>query len=205
MLIPCFISIFSRDKDNDRSRRAVSYSGSTTNSVPRAAPRRMSLMKEPPPPPPPKPSLSHTSSINSSITAPSPIPSKFPQTEYNLIEKFDSTSNLSVTQQNAYQGSSTISNNYSSLLCHARSTTSPTAVRKREKLLHRFSDAATLGRKLKKKKNTNRTCHSMTEAIEMLADPVIEDEFFVSTLFNVFMYVYNNNNIKRQIYSNVGK
>ncbi|XP_055905016.1 uncharacterized protein LOC129940651 isoform X1 [Eupeodes corollae] len=167
-----------KDKDNDRSRRAVSYSGSTTNSVPRAAPRRMSLMKEPPPPPPPKPSLSHTSSINSSITAPSPIPSKFPQTEYNLIEKFDSTSNLSVTQQNAYQGPSTISNNYSSLLCHARSTTSPTAVRKREKLLHRFSDAATLGRKLKKKKNTNRTCHSMTEAIEMLADPVIEDEFF---------------------------
>ncbi|XP_037943099.1 uncharacterized protein LOC119675952 [Teleopsis dalmanni] len=177
-----------REKENDRNRRAVSYGGTSPNSttLPRAAPRRVSLMKEPPPPPP-KPILSQQSSIKSASTA-SPIPSKYPQSEYNLIQKIDSNSTLTAPSQyqtqNFYANTSTISstsNNYSSLLCHASSTSSPLATRKREKLLHRFSDAATLGRKLKKKKNTNRTCRSMTEAIEMLADPVIEDEFFYTS------------------------
>ncbi|XP_046804193.1 tight junction protein ZO-1-like isoform X4 [Lucilia cuprina] len=160
-------------------------------TLPRAAPRRVNLMKDPPPPPPPKPLLLQQTSIQSSTTSNTSslsIPSKYPQSEYNLITKLESTTTSSLTApsqyqaQNFYANASTIaaasSNNYSSLLCHASSTSSPLAVRKREKLLHRFSDAATLGRKLKKKKNTNRTCRSMTEAIEMLADPVIEDEFF---------------------------
>ncbi|KAM7359564.1 zonula occludens-like protein polychaetoid isoform 5-T5 [Cochliomyia hominivorax] len=182
------------DKENDRNRRAVSYGGITNSTsmstLPRAAPRRVNLMKEPPPPPP-KPILlqqtsiqSTTSTTNNSVLS---IPSKYPQSEYNLITKLESTtSSLTAPAhyqaQNFYANASTIAaastNNYSSLLCHSNSTSSPLAVRKREKLLHRFSDAATLGRKLKKKKNTNRTCRSMTEAIEMLADPVIEDEFF---------------------------
>ncbi|XP_065361964.1 tight junction protein ZO-1 isoform X4 [Calliphora vicina] len=156
------------------------------STLPRAAPRRVNLMKDPPPPPPPKPILLQQTSTSSTTTNNS-IPSKYPQSEYNLITKLESTtSSLTAPThyqaQNFYANVSTIaassSNNYSSLLCHASSTSSPLAVRKREKLLHRFSDAATLGRKLKKKKNTNRTCRSMTEAIEMLADPVIEDEFF---------------------------
>lgn len=162
------------------------------STLPRAAPRRVNLMKEPPPPPPPKPLILQQTSLQSSTTNTSSltIPSKYPQSEYNLITKLDSTTSTLTAPaqyqaQNFYANASTIaaasSNNYSSLLCHASSTSSPLAVRKREKLLHRFSDAATLGRKLKKKKNTNRTCRSMTEAIEMLADPVIEDEFFVST------------------------
>ncbi|XP_065361995.1 uncharacterized protein pyd isoform X11 [Calliphora vicina] len=179
-----------RDKENDRNRRAVSYGGITNSTsmstLPRAAPRRVNLMKDPPPPPPPKPILLQQTSTSSTTTNNS-IPSKYPQSEYNLITKLESTtSSLTAPThyqaQNFYANVSTIaassSNNYSSLLCHASSTSSPLAVRKREKLLHRFSDAATLGRKLKKKKNTNRTCRSMTEAIEMLADPVIEDEFF---------------------------
>lgn len=188
-----------RDKENDRNRRAVSYGGVTNttsmSTLPRAAPRRVNLMKEPPPPPPPKPLLlqqqqTSVQSTNSNNT----IPSKYPQSEYNLITKLEtSTATLTAPAhyqpQNFYANASTIAsastNNYSSLLCHTNSTSSPLAVRKRDKLLHRFSDAATLGRKLKKKKNTNRTCRSMTEAIEMLADPVIEDEFFVSTV-NVF-------------------
>ncbi|XP_046804202.1 dual specificity protein kinase splA-like [Lucilia cuprina] len=193
-----------RDKENDRNRRAVSYGGITNSTsmttLPRAAPRRVNLMKDPPPPPPPKPLLLQQTSIQSSTTSNTSslsIPSKYPQSEYNLITKLESTTTSSLTApsqyqaQNFYANASTIaaasSNNYSSLLCHASSTSSPLAVRKREKLLHRFSDAATLGRKLKKKKNTNRTCRSMTEAIEMLADPVIEDEFFVST----FLFIIN--------------
>ena len=146
-------------------------------------------MKDPPPPPPKPLMFSQQSATQSANSTASPILSKYPHSEYNLIEKINS-SNSTLTApaqyqaQNFYANAATISsssNNYSSLLCHASSTSSPQAVRKREKLLHRFSDAATLGRKLKKKKNTNRTCRSMTEAIEMLADPVIEDEFFVST------------------------
>ncbi|KRK03211.1 tight junction protein ZO-1 isoform X12 [Drosophila yakuba] len=172
-----------REKENDRNRRAVSYGGDVTSSphsatIPRAAPRRVALMKDPPPPPPPKPQL------GSKADSISQLASKYPQSEYNLIQKIDSNSTLTAPAQyqpqNFYANTGTISstNGYGSLLCHASSTTSPLAVRKRDKLLHRFSDAATLGRKLKKKKNTNRTCRSMTEAIEMLADPVIEDEFF---------------------------
>ncbi|XP_073830421.1 zonula occludens-like protein polychaetoid isoform X4 [Musca autumnalis] len=193
------IEYIDKDKENERNRRAVSYGGVTNASsmttLPRAAPRRMNLMKEPPPPPPPKPILlQQQTSVQSSSTVTTAstlsIPSKYPQSEYNLIQKIDSTSTLTAPSQyqaqNYYANTASIStggggggsSNYSSLLCHSSSTTSPLAVRKREKLLHRFSDAATLGRKLKKKKNINRTCRSMTEAIEMLADPVIEDEFF---------------------------
>lgn len=160
-------------------------------------------MKEPPPPPPKpalllqqqqqqcaSPTLAPSNASNTNNSSSLSIPSKYPQSEYNLIQKLDSNITLTAPAQyqpqNFYVNASSLSNNatgsnYSSLLCHASSsTTSPLAVRKREKLLHRFSDAATLGRKLKKKKNNNRTCRSMTEAIEMLADPVIEDEFFVS-------------------------
>ncbi|XP_017058233.2 tight junction protein ZO-2 isoform X15 [Drosophila ficusphila] len=176
------IDYIDKEKENDRNRRAVSYGGDVTSSphsatIPRAAPRRVALMKEPPPPPP-KPQLT------SKADSVSHLSSKYPQSEYNLIQKIDSNSTLTAPAQyqpqNFYANTGTISstNGYGSLLCHASSTTSPLAVRKRDKLLHRFSDAATLGRKLKKKKNTNRTCRSMTEAIEMLADPVIEDEFF---------------------------
>lgn len=211
-----FVFFLFRDKENERNRRAVSYGGITNSSsittLPRAAPRRMNLMKEPPPPPPPKPILLQQSSVQSSSTTTTTstlsIPSKYPQSEYNLIQKIDSTSTLTAPSQyqaqNFYANTATIASNgcggggggngggsnYSSLLCHSSSTTSPLAVRKREKLLHRFSDAATLGRKLKKKKNTNRTCRSMTEAIEMLADPVIEDEFFVSTILKLIFLLY---------------
>ncbi|XP_032596252.1 tight junction protein ZO-1 isoform X13 [Drosophila grimshawi] len=178
-----------REKENDRNRRAVSYGGGTSPThcatIPRAAPRRVALMKEPPPPPPPKPQLTSKASLQSTDSSHASSISKYPQSEYNLIQKIDSNSTLTAPAQyqpqNFYANTGTISSTnggYSSLLCHASSTASPLAVRKRDKLLHRFSDAATLGRKLKKKKNTNRTCRSMTEAIEMLADPVIEDEFF---------------------------
>lgn len=191
-----------REKENDCIRRAVSYDGAShdVGSLPRAAPRRISLMKEPPPPPPPKPAQLATVKNVSAI----PLPSKYEQSDYNLIQKIDSNGGLTSTAQyqlpnfyvNARESSQSYTvtsnnNNYSSLLCHGNSASSPTVVRKREKLLHRFSDAATLGRKLKKKKNINRTCRSMTEAIEMLADPVIEDEFFVSIAYaSIFHYIH---------------
>ncbi|XP_023034068.1 tight junction protein ZO-2 isoform X12 [Drosophila willistoni] len=184
-----------REKENDRNRRAVSYGGGgggasspQSATMPRAAPRRVALMKEPPPPPPKPSALSSSDSTTPIASSNQLIHSKYPQSEYNLIQKIDSNSTLTAPAQyqpqNFYANTGTIAacsttNGYGSLLCHSSSTASPQmAVRKRDKLLHRFSDAATLGRKLKKKKNTNRTCRSMTEAIEMLADPVIEDEFF---------------------------
>uniref|UniRef100_A0A1A9Z6E8 Uncharacterized protein n=1 Tax=Glossina pallidipes TaxID=7398 RepID=A0A1A9Z6E8_GLOPL len=208
-----------REKENERNRRAVSYGGITDNNartdttLPRAAPRRVNLMKEPPPPPPKpalllqqqqsaSPTLAPSNASNTNNSSSLSIPSKYPQSEYNLIQKLDSNITLTAPAQyqpqNFYVNASSLSNNatgsnYSSLLCHASSsTTSPLAVRKREKLLHRFSDAATLGRKLKKKKNNNRTCRSMTEAIEMLADPVIEDEFF-----------FNNVSVRHQLHINI--
>lgn len=158
-------------------------------------------MKEPPPPPP-KPQLTSKASLQSTDSISSCLASKYPQSEYNLIQKIDSNSTLTAPAQyqpqNFYANTGTISstNGYGSLLCHSSSTASPLAVRKRDKLLHRFSDAATLGRKLKKKKNTNRTCRSMTEAIEMLADPVIEDEFFVSIYLNSKFFLYGDYHLK---------
>lgn len=73
-------------------------------------------------------------------------------------------------------------NNYS-LLCHGV-TTSPTnnVVKKRDKLRHRFSDVGSWGRRRKNKKGI-RQFHSMNETIEVLADPVIEDDIFVSRIF----------------------
>lgn len=73
-------------------------------------------------------------------------------------------------------------NNYS-LLCHGV-TTSPTntnIVKKRDKLRHRFSDVGSWGRRRKNKKGI-RQFHSMNETIEVLADPVIEDDIFVSII-----------------------
>ncbi|KAJ6638038.1 hypothetical protein Bhyg_10771 [Pseudolycoriella hygida] len=68
-------------------------------------------------------------------------------------------------------------NNYS-LLCHGGSSPTNT-VKKRDKLRHRFSDVGSWGRKRKNKKGI-RQFHSMNETIEVLADPVVEDDIFLS-------------------------
>lgn len=225
---------------------------SSVTTLPRAAPRRVHLMKDPPPPPPPKPlgirnkqkqptkqdqicaasfkeERNYSTNIDcsgdyntaktkvgininsndkdqkSSVLVPSNFSttSKLPIPQYQRIDptpiedldskEFDcyaNTINIAtkptppVAYINIKNGCNSNGNgNYSSLLCHSKSTTaSPLATRKREKLLHRFSDAATLGRKLRRRKQNNRTCRSMTETIEMLADPVVEDEFLVSKI-----------------------
>lgn len=72
-------------------------------------------------------------------------------------------------------------NNYS-LLCHGVTTSPTNAVKKRDKLRHRFSDVGSWGRRRKNKKGI-RQFHSMNETIEVLADPVIEDDIFVSSFF----------------------
>lgn len=56
--------------------------------------------------------------------------------------------------------------------------TLPVAVKKRSKLRHRFSDVGSWGRK--KKERTAKYRSMNVESLEVLADPVIEDEFFVS-------------------------
>lgn len=230
---------------------------SSVTTLPRAAPRRVHLMKDPPPPPPPKPLGIRNKqtqptkqdqrcaasfmeekqyspdidcsgdcqiaknkigiNINSSDKdqkGSALVPSSFstsmklaiPQYERidpTPIEDLDSrefdfyanTINIAtkptppVAYINIKNGCNSNGNsNYSSLLCHSKSTTaSPLATRKREKLLHRFSDAATLGRKLRRRKQNNRTCRSMTETIEMLADPVVEDEFLVSKIVHFLL------------------
>ncbi|XP_037041312.1 tight junction protein ZO-1 isoform X5 [Bradysia coprophila] len=67
-------------------------------------------------------------------------------------------------------------NNYS-LLCHGVTPGANNTVKKRDKLRHRFSDVGSWGRKRKNKKGI-RQFHSMNETIEVLADPVIEDDIF---------------------------
>ncbi|XP_037923012.1 tight junction protein ZO-2 isoform X4 [Hermetia illucens] len=154
------------DKDtSDRSHRSLSYGGSVNITPPVAAPRKGVKSISPIP----------TTTPTNSQPPPTPeLPiTKLPPDQVNLNQKVDSISKFN--QSSATSNSS----NYSSLLCHnTTTTTSPATVRKRDKILHRFSDAATIGRKLKKKKNTSRPCRSMAEPIEVLADPVVEDDFF---------------------------
>lgn len=57
-------------------------------------------------------------------------------------------------------------------------TTLPVAIKKRNKLRHRFSDVGSWGRKKKEKVLKYRSMN--IESLEMLGDPVVEDEFFVS-------------------------
>lgn len=78
-------------------------------------------------------------------------------------------------------------NNYS-LLCHGVTTSPTNAVKKRDKLRHRFSDVGSWGRRRKNKKGI-RQFHSMNETIEVLADPVIEDDIFVSRFFLFDLYL----------------
>lgn len=62
----------------------------------------------------------------------------------------------------------------------------PAAVKKRTKLRHRFSDVGSWGRK---KKERNPKYHSIhIETLEVLGEPVVEDEFFVSVLFLLFFF-----------------
>lgn len=71
----------------------------------------------------------------------------------------------------------------SSLLCHASNVTdSPLMSPKRRdhqvnhnKLAYRYSDASTWDIKASKNKKNRRNYHSMSETIETLADPVVED------------------------------
>lgn len=59
-----------------------------------------------------------------------------------------------------------------------------TVVKKRSKLRHRFSDVGSWGRK---KKERNPKYHSIhIESLEVLGEPVVEDEFFVS------IFVFSN-------------
>lgn len=57
-------------------------------------------------------------------------------------------------------------------------TTLPVAIKKRNKLRHRFSDVGSWGRKKKDRAHKYRSMN--IESLEVLGDPVIEDEFFVS-------------------------
>lgn len=58
-------------------------------------------------------------------------------------------------------------------------TTLPVAVKKRSKLRHRFSDVGSWGLRKKDRRQKYRSMN--IESLEVLGDPVIEDEFFVST------------------------
>lgn len=57
-------------------------------------------------------------------------------------------------------------------------TTLPVAVKKRTKLRHRFSDVGSWGLRKKDRRQKYRSMN--IESLEVLGDPVIEDEFFVS-------------------------
>lgn len=61
--------------------------------------------------------------------------------------------------------------------------TLPVAIKKRNKLRHRFSDVGSWGRKKKDRSHKYRSMN--IESLEVLGDPVNEDEFFVSNFFIV--------------------
>lgn len=62
-------------------------------------------------------------------------------------------------------------------------TTLPVAVKKRTKLRHRFSDVGSWGLRKKDRRQKYRSMN--IESLEVLGDPVIEDEFFVSIQINL--------------------
>lgn len=67
-------------------------------------------------------------------------------------------------------------------------TTDTVVVKKRTKLRHRFSDVGSWGRK---RKERNPKYHSMhIESLEVLGEPVVEDEFFVSydSIIEIFLF-----------------
>lgn len=63
-------------------------------------------------------------------------------------------------------------------------STLPVAIKKRNKLRHRFSDVGSWGRKKKDRAHKYRSMN--IESLEVLGDPVIEDEFFVSRYNHLF-------------------
>lgn len=68
-------------------------------------------------------------------------------------------------------------------------TTLPVAVKKRTKLRHRFSDVGSWGLRKKDRRQKYRSMN--IESLEVLGDPVIEDEFFVSTTHIVFFFSFD--------------
>lgn len=81
---------------------------------------------------------------------------------------------------NGNNQSNTPKSNYASLFCHQSLTSSP-VVKKRNKLAYSYSSVGTWDAARRSKKN-RRHYHSMNETIEVLADPVIEDDIFVSNV-----------------------
>lgn len=63
-------------------------------------------------------------------------------------------------------------------------TTLPVAVKKRSKLRHRFSDVGSWGLRKKDRRQKYRSMN--IESLEVFGDPVIEDEFFVSTTIQLY-------------------
>lgn len=61
-------------------------------------------------------------------------------------------------------------------------------VKKRTKLRHRFSDVGSWGRKKKERSPKYHSIH--IETLEVLGEPVVEDEFFVSLFFSFSFLLY---------------
>lgn len=90
--------------------------------------------------------------------------------------------NANETEKNPTTKKSIVNLQVFSGLTIGDTATLPVAVKKRSKLRHRFSDVGSWGRK--KKERTARYRSMNVESLEVLGDPVIEDEFFVSFRFN---------------------
>lgn len=66
-------------------------------------------------------------------------------------------------------------------------TTLPVAIKKRTKLRHRFSDVGSWGLRKKDRRQKYRSMN--IESLEVLGDPVIEDEFFVSITIQLIIII----------------
>lgn len=134
----------------------------------------------------------HTPSVATTVRPQSPhIPIQSPVYSPLYVNKNVLNGNVNETPL-LYDDANSL-NNYS-LLCHGVGAGANNAVKKRDKLRHRFSDVGSWGRKRKNKKGI-RQFHSMNETIEVLADPVIEDDIFVSTQFLFFFTFVRNHKL----------
>lgn len=99
----------------------------------------------------------------------------------NESNKSTETSHQKSTEESKTPKDSSKSSSAATLaaLIPGDTTTLPVAVKKRTKLRHRFSDVGSWGLRKKDRRQKYRSMN--IESLEVLGDPVIEDEFFVST------------------------
>lgn len=109
------------------------------------------------------------------VSPPSPTSSIVNESNKSTESSIQKSSEESKTPKDSSKSSSAAT---LAALIPGDTTTLPVAVKKRTKLRHRFSDVGSWGLRKKDRRQKYRSMN--IESLEVLGDPVIEDEFFVS-------------------------